>query len=159
LKKSNREKKSTKLIKILKKPADSVRFWFYKPKTEKIKPNRTQTKTKPSQTKKTEPNRFELVFFIKNWIGSNRNWLVWTGFDFFIKNFQFGYFFISLKQKKSNRIEPKLKQNRAKPKKPSKTGLNWFFYKKLNRIKPKLVGLNWFWFFKKKFSVWLLFFL
>jgi hypothetical protein len=56
----NREKKSIKPIKILKKLAGSVRFQFYKPKTEKTEPNRTQTeknrakpaknRTKPSQT-------------------------------------------------------------------------------------------------------------
>jgi len=43
----------------LKKPAGSVRFRFYKQKTEKIEPNRTQTvkkpEKKPSQTGKTEP--------------------------------------------------------------------------------------------------------
>jgi hypothetical protein len=79
LKKPSREKK---LIKILKKPTGSVRFWFFKPRTKKTKPNRTRTETnreknepnrknrakpkKPSQTKKTEPNRFEPVFVLKN---------------------------------------------------------------------------------------------
>jgi hypothetical protein len=43
----------------VKKPTGSVRFRFYKLEIEKIKPNRTQTG-------KTEPNQFELVFFIKN---------------------------------------------------------------------------------------------
>jgi hypothetical protein len=38
LKKPNREKKLIKSIKILKKPAGSVRF--YKSKTEKTEPNR-----------------------------------------------------------------------------------------------------------------------
>ena len=50
-------KKSIKPIKILKKSAGSVRF--YKPKIKK--PNRTQTqktRKKPSQTEKTELNRF-----------------------------------------------------------------------------------------------------
>jgi hypothetical protein len=57
-----------KPIKILKKLTDLVWFRFYKPKTEKTEPNRTQTgkkpsqtrktKPKPSQTGKTEPNRF-----------------------------------------------------------------------------------------------------
>ena len=63
-----------KSIKILKKPAGSVRFQFYKPKTEKTAPNRKKTwkktepnRKKPSQTRskpkkprqieKTEPNR------------------------------------------------------------------------------------------------------
>jgi len=73
LKKSNREKKS---IKILKKPTSLVRFWFYKPKTEKTKPNQTKPKpeknrAKMSQIKKsnqTETSWFELVsvFYIKN---------------------------------------------------------------------------------------------
>jgi hypothetical protein len=72
MKKPNREKKSIKLIRILKKLTDSVRFWFYKPKTEKTKPS--QTGKKPSQTgfppKITEPKsiglnrfRFSFVFF------------------------------------------------------------------------------------------------
>ena len=57
------EKKPIKPIKFLKKPAGSVRF--YKQKTEKTEPNRTETDKKleknrakpekPSQTKKTEP--------------------------------------------------------------------------------------------------------
>ena len=85
MKKPSREKK---LIKILKKPTGSVRFRFFKPRTKKTKPNRTRTETnreknepnrknrakpkktsqteKPSQTKKTEPNRFEPVFVLKN---------------------------------------------------------------------------------------------
>jgi hypothetical protein len=51
--KPNREKKP---IKILKKPTGLVRFRFYKPETEKTKPNRTEPKPE-----KTEPNRFEPV--------------------------------------------------------------------------------------------------
>jgi hypothetical protein len=57
----------------LKKPTCSVRFQFYKPKTEKTEPNRTQTGKqtsqtgkKPSQTEKTESSRFEPVFVLKN---------------------------------------------------------------------------------------------
>jgi hypothetical protein len=46
LEKPNREKKP---IKILKKSTSSVRFWFYKPETEK-------TESKPNR-KKTESNR------------------------------------------------------------------------------------------------------
>ena len=72
MKKPNREKKSIKLIRILKKLTSLVRFWFYKPKTEKTKPS--QTGKKPSQTgfppKITEPKsvglnrfRFSFVFF------------------------------------------------------------------------------------------------
>jgi hypothetical protein len=52
--KPNREKKPIKQIKILKKPADSVWFWFSKPKTEKTKPNRTEPN--PNQKNRTEPN-------------------------------------------------------------------------------------------------------
>jgi hypothetical protein len=53
----NREKKSIKPIKILKKLAGSVRFQFYKPKTEKTKPN--PNRKKPSQTgkKRTKPKK------------------------------------------------------------------------------------------------------
>jgi hypothetical protein len=61
----------------LKKLTGSIRFWFYKPETEKTKPNlnrKKPEKTEPnrtnlkklSQTKKTEPNRFEPVFILKN---------------------------------------------------------------------------------------------
>jgi hypothetical protein len=53
----------------LKKPASSVWFRFYKQKTEKTEPNRTETdkkpEKKPSQTEKTEPNQFEPVFALK----------------------------------------------------------------------------------------------
>jgi len=58
--KLNREKKQ---IKILKKPTSSVRFRFYKPETEKTKPNLNRKKRKKNRAKpKIEPNRFELVF-------------------------------------------------------------------------------------------------
>jgi hypothetical protein len=40
----------------LKKPTGSIRFWFYKHKTEKTELNRTEQK-KQSQTEKTKPNR------------------------------------------------------------------------------------------------------
>jgi len=89
----------------LKKPADSVRFRFYKQKTEKTEPNRTETDKKPekkpsqnqenrAKTGKTEPNRFEPVFALKNQTEPNRNLSVWPGFGFFFKKkIQFGYFF------------------------------------------------------------------
>jgi hypothetical protein len=58
LKKLNYKKKPIKLIKILKKPTGSVRFWFISLKPKK--PNRTQTektgKKTESNRKKTEPN-------------------------------------------------------------------------------------------------------
>ena len=73
MKKPNREKKP---IKILKKPIGSVWFQFYKPETEKIKPNRKKPEKnrvkpkKPNQNRakpeKNEPNRFESVFILKN---------------------------------------------------------------------------------------------
>ena len=78
----------------MKKPAGSVRFRFYKQKTEKIEPNRTQTVKKPEKkTKsnrknrakpknlaktgknqvKTEPNRFEPGFAQKTGLDRNRS--------------------------------------------------------------------------------------
>jgi hypothetical protein len=59
--KKNREKKSSKPIKIFKKPIGSVWFRFYKPRTEKAKPNPNRKKQE-----KTEPNRVEPVFVQKN---------------------------------------------------------------------------------------------
>jgi hypothetical protein len=41
----------------LKKPTGSVRFRFYKQKTEKTELNRTKPKLKKKTRKKTEPNR------------------------------------------------------------------------------------------------------
>jgi hypothetical protein len=83
------------LIKIFKKPAGSVRFRFYKPKTEKTEsdPNRKKNRAKPkkpsqkqknraktektglkpSQTKKTKSNQFEQVFDLKNRTEPNQN--------------------------------------------------------------------------------------
>ena len=65
----------------MKKPTGSVRFRFYKQKTEKTEPNRNQQKTRKktepnrknraktgknrAKTEKTEPNRFEPVFALK----------------------------------------------------------------------------------------------
>jgi len=56
-----------KLIKFLKKPAGSVRFRFYKQKTEKTEPKPTKNR------EKTEPNRFEPVSALKNRTEQNRN--------------------------------------------------------------------------------------
>ena len=60
----------------MKKLAGSVRFQFYKPKTKKTKPNQNQkTQKKKKRAKpvknlakpeKTESNRFEQVFVLKN---------------------------------------------------------------------------------------------
>jgi len=62
-------KKSIKLIKILKKSAGSVRFRFYKSKTEKIEPNRTQiekNRAKPvkNRAKLKKPNQTGLNWFL-----------------------------------------------------------------------------------------------
>ena len=69
------EKKPIKPIKFLEKPAFSVRFRFYNKKTknrtetdkkpEKIEPNQ-KNRAKTEKTGKTEPNRFEPVFALKN---------------------------------------------------------------------------------------------
>jgi hypothetical protein len=107
----------------LKKPAGSLRFWFYKQKTEKTEPNRNQQKTrkkteqnqkkpsqnrkKPSQnrenrakTRKTDPNRFEPVFAQK----TEPKPIGLTRFRFFFqkKNFGLVTFF------DKNRTEPKM---------------------------------------------------
>jgi len=52
------KKKPIKPIKILKKSTGSVRFWFYKPETEKTEPNRnrkTGKKTEPNQKNRVKP--------------------------------------------------------------------------------------------------------
>jgi hypothetical protein len=73
-------KKITKKTKPWKKPTGSIRFRFYTPETEKTEP-------KP---KKTDPNRFELVFVLNK---PNQNRSVWTGFGFFKKKFNLINFF------------------------------------------------------------------
>jgi len=118
-KKSNRKKKPIKPINFLKKPAGSVRFRFYKQKTE---PNRNRQKTgkkpsqiepKPSQTGKnraktgkTEPNQFEPVFALKNRTEpkpvSLTRFRIGFGFFFQKKNFGLVTFF------DRNRTEPKM---------------------------------------------------
>jgi hypothetical protein len=70
LEKKNRKIRTVKKpIRILKKLTGSVQFQFYKPETKK-------TESKPEKTrKKTKPNRFELVFVLKNkpkLVGLNR---------------------------------------------------------------------------------------
>jgi len=83
----------------LKKRAGSVRFRFYKQKTEKTEPNRNRQKTgkKPSQnrknrakTGKTEPNWFEPVFSLKNLTETGRFDPVSVRFRFFFKKQNFG---------------------------------------------------------------------
>jgi len=99
----------------LRKSTGSVRFWFYKPETEKTEPNQNKKKTrkKPSQTekiepnwkkssqiKKTEANRFELVFVQKN-----RTKLKPVS----LNRFRFGFFLISVWLLfYKNRTEPKM---------------------------------------------------
>jgi hypothetical protein len=99
------KKNPIKLIKILKKPTGSVRF--YKPETEKIEPNLNRKKTKPNQKnwaklEKTEPNRFELAFILKNRpepnpVGLNR---FQFGLGFFLKKSIWLFFFIKTKPNK-----------------------------------------------------------
>jgi hypothetical protein len=95
LKKLNRKKKPIKLIKILKKPTGSVRFWFYKHETEKTKPN--SNRKNQTEPEKTEPNRFEPVFVLKNRTEICRFEPVLV-----FKKIQFDYFFYK------NRTEQKI---------------------------------------------------
>ena len=105
----NREKKPIKPIKILKKPTGVVRFWFYKPETEKTEPNRKkQEKTKPnqkkpSQTEKTKRNQKKPSRTGLNWFLSKKTEpkpkpvglnLSRFDFGFFLKKIEFGYFFL-----------------------------------------------------------------
>ena len=112
----------------MKKPVGSVRFRFYKQKTEpklkktgkKTEPNQKnrakpekpsqnrKTEPKPSQnrenrakTGKTEPNRFEPVFALKNRTETGQFDLVSVQFRFFFK-FDLVIFF------DKNRTEPKM---------------------------------------------------
>ena len=55
-------------------------FGFINKKPKKPNRNRQKTRKKPSQTGKTEPNRFEPVFALKNQTEPNRNRSVWPGF-------------------------------------------------------------------------------
>jgi len=99
-----------KPIKLLKKPAGSVRFWFYKQKTKKTESNRNWKKTKPNRKtrakqKKTEPKPSKPVwtdFFPKK---PNRNRSVWPGFGFFKKN---SIWLLFLIKTEPNRTEPKM---------------------------------------------------
>ena len=113
--KTEPKKKPIKPINFLKKPAGSVRFRFYKQKTEpnqnrqKTEKKPSQTEPKPSQTgkiepnrknraktEKTKPNRFEPVFALKkpNRTETGRFDPVSVRFRFFFKKkIRFGYFF------------------------------------------------------------------
>jgi hypothetical protein len=57
-------KKPIKSIKILKKPTGSVWFRFYKPKTEKIEPNRTEPKPEKNRAKLKKPSKTGLNRFL-----------------------------------------------------------------------------------------------
>jgi hypothetical protein len=96
-------KKPIKPIKILKKRAGLVQFRFISLKPKK--PNRNWKN--PSQTGKTEPNRFEQVFSLKNRTELNQNRSVWTSFGsvlvFFEKKNSIWLFFFY-----KNRTEPKM---------------------------------------------------
>jgi hypothetical protein len=104
----NREnrKKIIEKTELWKKPAGSVRIWFYKPKTEKTEPNPnrkklSQTGKKPSQAGKNRAkpkNQAKPVwtgFCPKkpNRIETGRFEPVSVRFRFFYKKIQCGYFF------------------------------------------------------------------
>jgi hypothetical protein len=82
----------------LKKPTGSVRFRFYKPKTEKTEPNRTQTE---KTRKKTEPNWYEQVFVLKK-LNRTETGRFEPVLVFFLKIFGLVTFFYK------NRTEPKM---------------------------------------------------
>jgi hypothetical protein len=62
----------------------SIRFRFYKPETEKTKPN-------PNRKKTGKKSRVKPVFLLKN--EPNRNRSVWTSFGFFFKIISVWLFF------------------------------------------------------------------
>ena len=153
--KTEPKKKPIKPIKFLKNPTGSVRFRFYKQKTEKTEPNQNRQKTrkKPSQTGKTEPNRkkpsqnrenraktgktepnlFEPVFALKK---PNRNRSVWPGFGsvlvFFSKknNFSLVTFF------DKNRTKPKMITPNLNPQSFNLFNkvLNWILILRINSV-------------------------
>ena len=112
--KANKPKKNNRKNRIEKKTRlNRLKFWNNRPvrfgfiSKKPKKPNRTETekkpeknRAKPSQTgktkpkpEKTEPNRFEPVFALKNQTELNRNQSVWPGFDsvsVFLKKKHFG---------------------------------------------------------------------
>jgi hypothetical protein len=67
----------------LKKPTGLVSV--FKLETEKTEPNPKKNRKKPSQTGKTELNRFEPVFVQKNRTETGRFELVSVRFQFFFK--------------------------------------------------------------------------
>ena len=90
----------------MKKPAGSFRFRFYnrKNQTETEKKPEKKTEPKPSQIGKTEPNRFEPVFALKNRTETGRFDPVSVRFRFFFqKKFGLVTFF------DKNRTEPNRK--------------------------------------------------
>jgi len=65
-KKNNRKNRTVKKNRLkFKKKNKPVRFRFYKPETEKTKPNQTQTGKKTEPNRKNRANRFKPVFFLK----------------------------------------------------------------------------------------------
>jgi hypothetical protein len=80
----------------LKKPTGLVRFRFYKPKTVKTKLNRTQTRKTRAKPEKTESNRFELVFVLKNQTETGR----FEPVSVFLKKIGLIIFFIKTKSNK-----------------------------------------------------------
>jgi hypothetical protein len=93
----NRKKKS---IKILKKLVGSVRFRFYKSKTEKIEPNpNKKTRAKPAKNWVKPKNRAKpvwTVFVLKNQTKTGQ----FESISDFFKKIRFNYFFIKTKPNK-----------------------------------------------------------
>jgi len=81
----------------LKKPTGSVRFWFYKPETEKTEPNRKkQKKTEPNQKKPSQTRKNRAKLKKPSQVGLNRFW-------FFLKKNSVWLLFFN-----RNRTEPKM---------------------------------------------------
>jgi hypothetical protein len=134
------------------------RYWicfFYKScnitdlKQKKLK-NQENNKKNNKKNQTVKKNRLNQLKFWKN------------------RPVRFGFGFISLKPKKSNRTEPKPEKNWAKPEKNraklKKTEQNWFeqVFVLKNRTEPKPAGLNRFrfrFFLNKKILVWLFFYI
>jgi len=99
--KKNRTVKNNRLNRLKFWKNQPIRFRFYKPKTEKTEPNRTQTEKKPEPNQAKLKNRAKPVFVLKNRtepkpIGLNR-------FQFFFKKNSVWLLFFY-----KNQMEPKI---------------------------------------------------
>jgi hypothetical protein len=89
--KKNRTVKNNRLNRLKFWKNQPIRFRFYKPKTEKTEPNRTQTEKKPEPNQAKPKNRAKPVFVLKNWTETDRFEPVSV---FFKKNFGLVTFFL-----------------------------------------------------------------